>query len=219
MKIILIRNKVRKRKISFFTIEKKLKAIFKDIKLLEEDSKNIKILIDDNSIDEVISKLLEKKINDNFYIGNEKIVITEIKLLSDTQKIEDTKFKMIDKSVNIKFINPVFFKIGFNFLEELSISIFFKLMLRLYNKKNIEEFKLELKDVELKKIIIRNNNIKLIEVEDRGEILRGFVGEMNLDFSNIEDEEIEKYEKIFNYIKNNEIGYKVKGNFAKVELI
>ena len=45
------------------------------------------------------------------------------------------------------------------------------------------------------------------------------MGEVKLDFSNISDEEKEKYERILNFILKNGVAYKHKKHYGKINLI
>ena len=72
--------------------------------------------------------------------------------------------------------------------------------------------KIELNKEELEKIKIIRQSI------EKGE-LNSFSGEIELDFSNISDEEKEKYEILLYFMKLNGIGYKFKKFYGMIEII
>ena len=73
-----------------------------------------------------------------------------------------------------------------------------------------------------KKIILNKDElekIKLIrEHIEKGE-LNSFIGEIELDFSNLSNEEKEKYKTLLYFMKLNGIGYKYKKYYGMIEVI
>ena len=72
--------------------------------------------------------------------------------------------------------------------------------------------KLTLNKEELEKIDLIHENI------EKGE-LNSFIGEVELDFSRISNEEKEKYEILLNFMKLNGVGYKHKKYYGMIEII
>ena len=102
MKTILIKTKKRKNNISRESLQGDMqKRLFSGnlankILLANVDLEYIEILVSEESLNPLVNKILEYKLNDNLYINSEKVVIKEIKLLD---KINDTienkeKFKI-----------------------------------------------------------------------------------------------------------------------------
>ena len=141
MKTILIKTKRRKNNISKDYLQVDIqKILFQNelnnkILLTNIDLENIELLINDKDLNTLVNKILEYKLNDNFYINQEKVIIKEIKLLD---KIEDNlenmkKFKIINNRVSIVFKSPAIFKVGYNFLD-FSFQLLFLLSCQKYNK-------------------------------------------------------------------------------------
>ncbi len=218
MKTILIKTKKRKNNISkeylqgdiqkrLFPNELSNKILLRNINL-----ENIELLINDEDLNFLVNKILEYKLNDNLYINHEKVIIKEIKLL---ERIEDNldnieKFKIINNRVTIFFKSPAIFKVGYSFLD-FSLPLLFLLSCRKYNK-FFKNKKLILNKEELEKIDLIHENI------EKGE-LNSFVGEVELDFSRISNEEKEKYEILLNFMKLNGVGYKHKKYYGMIEII
>ena len=218
MKTILIKTKKRKNNISkeylqgdiqkrLFPNELSNKILLRNINL-----ENIELLINDEDLNFLVNKILEYKLNDNLYINHEKVIIKEIKLL---ERIEDNldnieKFKIINNRVTIFFKSPAIFKVGYSFLD-FSLLLLFLLSCRKYNK-FFKNKKLILNKEELEKIDLIHENI------EKGE-LNSFVGEVELDFSRISNEEKEKYEILLNFMKLNGVGYKHKKYYGMIEII
>ena len=57
------------------------------------DLENIELSIPEEEINLLINKILEYKLNDNFYINNEKVVIKEIKLTEERRKPEEKNLR------------------------------------------------------------------------------------------------------------------------------
>ena len=218
MKTILIKTKRRKNNISKDYLQVDIqKILFQNelnnkILLTNIDLENIELLINDKDLNTLVNKILEYKLNDNFYINQEKVIIKEIKLLD---KIEDNlenmkKFKIINNRVSIVFKSPAIFKVGYNFLD-FSFQLLFLLSCQKYNKffKNNKIFlnKEELEKIELVREHIEKGN------------LNSFVGEIELDFSKISNEEKDKYETLLYFMKLNGIGYKHKKYYGMIEVI
>lgn len=209
MKTILIKTKKRRNNVSKEYLQRELqKQLSNDgIFFIKIDSENIEILINNEDLNSLINKILEFKLNDNFYLNQEKIVIQEIKLLD---KENEKKFKIKDNKVAIIFKTPAIFKVGYSFLD-FSFQLLFLLSCKKYNK-IFKDKKIELNKEELEKIKIIRQSI------EKGE-LNSFSGEIELDFSNISDEEKEKYEILLYYMKLNGIGYKFKKFYGMIEII
>ena len=98
----------------------------------------------------------------------------------------------------------------YNFLD-FSFQLLFLLSCQKYNKffKNNKIFlnKEELEKIELVK-----------EYIEKGD-LNSFVGEIELDFSKISNEEKDKYETLLYFMKLNGIGYKHKKYYGMIEVI
>ena len=207
MKTILIKTKKRKNNISRESLQGDMqKRLFSGnlankILLANVDLEYIEILVSEESLNPLVNKILEYKLNDNLYINSEKVVIKEIKLLD---KINDTienkeKFKIKNNVVTIIFKSPTIFKVGYSFLD-FSFQLLFLLSCKKYNK-FFKDKKIFLDKEELEKIILIRKNL------EKGE-LKSFIGEVELNFLNISDEEKEKYETLLNFMKLNGIGYK-----------
>ena len=112
--------------------------------------------------------------------------------------------------MTIVFKSPTIFKVGYNFLD-FSVSLLFLLSAKKYNK-YFKDNKIILDKEELKKINIVEKNLEKAE-------FNSFMGEVKLDFSNISDEEKEKYERILNFILKNGVAYKHKKHYGKINLI
>ena len=73
-----------------------------------------------------------------------------------------------------------------------------------------------------KKILLNKEELEKIEVIkkniEKGE-LNSFIGEIELDFSNLSNEEKEKYETLLYFMKLNGIGYKYKKYYGMIEVI
>ena len=143
----------------------------------------------------------------NLIKNQEKIIIQEIKLLD---KENEKKFKIKESRVTIIFKTPAIFKVGYNFLD-FSFQLLFLLSCKKYNK-FFKDKKIELNKKELEKIKLIKEDI------EKGE-LNSFIGEIELDFSNISDEEREKYEILLYFMKLNGIGYKYKKYYGMIEII
>lgn len=209
MKTILIKTKKRRDSTNKKSLEKEIQEQLLDNKILlaNINLENIELLINDEDLNFLINKILELKLNDNFYINKEKIVIQEIKLLD---KENEKKFKIKDNKVTIIFKTPAIFKVGYNFLD-FSFQLLFLLSCQKYNKL-FKDKKILLNKEELEKIVLLKENI------ERGE-LNSFSGEIELDFSNISDDEKEKYEALLYFMKLNGIGYKYKKHYGMIEII
>ena len=218
MKTILIKTKKRKNNISKEYLQVDIQnrlfsnELTNKILLTNIDLENIELLINEEDLEFLVNKILEYKLNDNFYINHEKIIIKEIKLWDKTQdNSENTeKFKIINDKVTIIFKSPAIFKVGYNFLD-FSFQLLFLLSCQKYNK-FFKNKKIILNKEELEKIDLISENI------EKGE-LNSFIGEIELDFSRISNEEKEKYEILLNFMKLNGIGYKYKKYYGMIELI
>ena len=218
MKTILIKTKRRKNNISKDYLQADIqKILFQNelnnkILLTNIDLENIELLINDEDLNSLVNMILEYKLNDNFYINHEKIIIKEIKLLDKNEEnLENTeKFKIINNRVSIIFKSPAIFKVGYSFLD-FSFQLLFLLSCKKYNK-FFKDKKILLNKEELEKIEVIKKNI------EKGE-LNSFIGEIELDFSNLSNEEKKKYETLLNFMKINGIGYKYKKYYGMVELI
>ena len=133
-------------------------------------------------------------------------------MLDDTKNNYENKekFKIINNRVSIIFKSPTVFKVGYNFLD-FSFQLLFLLSCQKYNK-FFKNKKIILNKEELEKIDLISENI------EKGE-LNSFIGEIELDFSRISNEEKEKYEILLNFMKLNGIGYKYKKYYGMIELI
>ena len=218
MKTILIKTQKRKNNISKeylqVDIQKRLfpNELSNKILLIHIDLENIELLINDEDLNSLVNMILEYKLNDNFYINHEKIIIKEIKLLDKNEEnLENTeKFKIINNRVSIIFKSPAIFKVGYSFLD-FSFQLLFLLSCQKYNK-FFKNKKIILNKEELEKIDLISENI------EKGE-LNSFIGEVELDFSNLSNEEKEKYETILYFMRLNGIGYKYKKYYGMIELI
>ena len=212
MKTILIKTKRRKNNISKDYLQADIqKILFQNelnnkILLTNIDLENIELLINDEDLNSLVNMILEYKLNDNFYINHEKTIIKEIKLLDKNEE----KFKIINNRVSIIFKSPAIFKVGYNFLD-FSFQLLFLLGCQKYNK-FFKNKKIILNKDELEKIKLIREHI------EKGE-LNSFIGEIELDFSKISNEEKEKYEIILYFMKLNGIGYKYKKYYGMIELI
>jgi hypothetical protein len=209
MKTILIKTKKRRDSTNKKNLEKEIQEqlLNNKILLIDIDLENIELLISDEDLNFLINKILEFKLNDNFYLNKEKIVIQEIKLLD---KENEKKFKIKDNKVAIIFKTPAIFKVGYSFLD-FSFQLLFLLSCKKHNR-IFKDKKIELNKEELEKIKIIRQSI------EKGE-LNSFSGEIELDFSNISDEEKEKYEILLYFMKLNGIGYKFKKFYGMIEII
>ena len=218
MKTILIKTKRRKNNISKDYLQADIqKILFQNelnnkILLTNIDLENIELLINDEDLNSLVNMILEYKLNDNFYINHEKIIIKEIKLLDKNEEnLENTeKFKIINNKVSIIFKSPAIFKVGYSFLD-FSFQLLFLLTCQKYNK-FFKDKKILLNKEELEKIEVIKKNI------EKGE-LNSFIGEIELDFSNLSNEEKEKYEILLYFMKLNGIGYKYKKYYGMIEVI
>jgi len=209
MKTILIKTKKRRDNTNKKNLEKEIQEqlLNNKILLINIDLENIELLISDEDLNFLINKILEFKLNDNFYLNKEKIVIQEIKLLD---KENEKKFKIKDNKVAIIFKTPAIFKVGYSFLD-FSFQLLFLLSCKKHNR-IFKDKKIELNKEELEKIKIIRQSI------EKGE-LNSFIGEIELDFSNVSDEEKEKYELLLYFMKLNGIGYKYKKYYGIIEII
>ena len=209
MKTILIKTKKRRDNTNKKNWEKEIQEqlLNNKILLINIDLENIELLISDEDLNFLINKILEFKLNDNFYLNKEKIVIQEIKLLD---KENEKKFKIKDNKVAIIFKTPAIFKVGYSFLD-FSFQLLFLLSCKKHNR-IFKDKKIELNKEELEKIKIIRQSI------EKGE-LNSFSGEIELDFSNVSDEEKEKYEFLLYFMKLNGIGYKYKKYYGIIEII
>lgn len=209
MKTILIKTKKRRDSTNKKNLEKEIQEqlLNNKILLIDIDLENIELLISDEDLNFLINKILEFKLNDNFYLNKEKIVIQEIKLLD---KDNEKKFKIKDNKVAIIFKTPAIFKVGYSFLD-FSFQLLFLLSCKKHNR-IFKDKKIELNKGELEKIKIIRQSI------EKGE-LNSFSGEIELDFSNISDEEKEKYKILLYFMKLNGIGYKYKKYYGIIEII
>ena len=218
MKTILIKTQKRKNNISKeylqVDIQKRLfpNELSNKILLIHIDLENIELLINDEDLNFLVNKILEYKLNDNLYINHEKIIIKEIKMLDDIKNNYENKekFKIINNRVSIIFKSPTIFKVGYNFLD-FSFQLLFLLSCQKYNK-FFKNKKILLNKEELEKIEVIKKNI------EKGE-LNSFIGEIELDFSNLSNEEKEKYETLLYFMKLNGIGYKYKKYYGMIEVI
>ena len=218
MKTILIKTQKRKNNISKeylqVDIQKRLfpNELSNKILLIHIDLENIELLINDEDLNSLVNMILEYKLNDNFYINHEKIIIKEIKLLDKNEEnLENTeKFTIINNRVSIIFKSPAIFKVGYSFLD-FSFQLLFLLSCQKYNK-FFKNKKIILNKEELEKIDLISENI------EKGE-LNSFIGEVELDFSNLSNEEKEKYETLLYFMKLNGIGYKYKKYYGMIEVI
>lgn len=218
MKTILIKTKKRKNNVSKEYLQRDIQnrlfsyELTNKILLTNIDLENIELLVNEEDLEFLVNKILEYKLNDNFYINNEKITIKEIKLLD---KIQDgleniKKFKIINDKVSIIFKSPAIFKVGYNFLD-FSFQLLFLLSCQKYNK-FFKDKKIILDKNELEKIVLIRENIEKSE-------LNSFLGEIELDFSKISNEEKDKYETLLYFMKLNGIGYKHKKYYGMIEVI
>ena len=218
MKTILIKTKKRKNNVSKEYLQGDIqKRLFSNelsnkVLLTNIDLENIELLINEENLDFLVNKILEYKLNDNFYINHEKIIIKEVKLVD---KIKDNlenkeKFKIINDRVTIVFKSLTIFKVGYNFLD-FSFQLLFLLSSQKYNK-FFKDKKIILDKNELEKIVSIRENIQKDE-------LNSFIGEVELDFSNLYDEEKEKYETLLYFMKLNGVGYKHKKHYGMIEII
>ena len=209
MKTILVKTKKRRDNTNKKNLEKEIQEqlLNNKILLIDIDLENIELLISDEDLNFLINKILEFKLNDNFYLNKEKIVIKEIKLLD---KENEKKFKIKDNKVAIIFKTPAIFKVGYSFLD-FSFKLLFLLSCKKHNR-IFKDKKIELNKEELERIKIIRQSI------EKGE-LNSFSGEIELDFSNISDEEKEKYELLLYFMKLNGIGYKYKKYYGVIEII
>ena len=209
MKTILVKTKKRRDNTNKKNLEKEIQEqlLNNKILLIDIDLENIELLISDEDLNFLINKILEFKLNDNFYLNKEKIVIKEIKLLD---KENEKKFKIKDNKVAIIFKTPAIFKVGYSFLD-FSFKLLFLLSCKKHNR-IFKDKKIELNKEELERIKIIRQSI------EKGE-LNSFSGEIELDFSNISDEEKEKYELLLYFMKLNGIGYKYKKYYGIIEII
>ena len=209
MKTILIKTKKRRDNTNKKNLEKEIQEqlLNNKILLINIDLENIELLISDEDLNFLINKILEFKLNDNFYLNKEKIVIQEIKLLD---KENEKKFKIKESRATIIFKTPAIFKVGYSFLD-FSFQLLFLLSCKKYNR-IFKDRKIELNKEELEKIKIIRQSI------EKGE-LNSFSGEIELDFSNVSDEEKEKYEFLLYFMKLNGIGYKYKKYYGIIEII
>lgn len=218
MKTILIKTKRRKNNISKDYLQADIqKILFQNelnhkILLTNIDLENIELLINDEDLNSLVNKILEFKLNDNFYINQEKIIIKEIKLLDKSEEnLENTeKFKIINNRVSIIFKSPTIFKVGYSFLD-FSFQLLFLLTCQKYNK-FFKNNKIFLNKEELEKIELVREYI------EKGD-LNSFIGEIELDFSKISNEEKDKYETLLYFMKLNGIGYKHKKYYGMIEVI
>ena len=218
MKTILIKTQKRKNNISKeylqADIQKRLflNELRNKILLTNIDLENIELLINDEDLNFLVNKILEYRLNDNLYINQEKIIIKEIKLLDKIKEDikNEGKFKIINNRVSIIFKSPAIFKVGYSFLD-FSFQLLFLLSCQKYNK-FFKNKKLNLNKEELEKINLISENI------EKGE-LNSFIGEIELDFSKISNEEKQKYETLLNFMKLNGVGYKYKKYYGMIELI
>ena len=218
MKTILIKTQKRKNNISKeylqADIQKRLflNELRNKILLTNIDLENIELLINDEDLNFLVNKILEYKLNDNLYINQEKIIIKEIKLLDKIKEDikNEGKFKIINNRVSIIFKSPAIFKVGYSFLD-FSFQLLFLLSCQKYNK-FFKNKKIILNKEELEKIDLISENI------EKGE-LNSFIGEVELDFSNLSNEEKEKYETLLYFMKLNGIGYKYKKYYGMIEVI
>ncbi len=218
MKTILIKTQKRKNNLSKEYLQVDIQKRFfpnklsNKILLIHIDLENIELLINDEDLNFLVNKILEYKLNDNLYINHEKIIIKEIKMLDDIKNNYENKekFNIINNRFSIIFISPAIFKVGYNFLD-FSFQLLFLLGCQKYNK-FFKNKKIILNKDELEKIKLIREHI------EKGE-LNSFIGEIELDFSKISNEEKEKYEIILYFMKLNGIGYKYKKYYGMIELI
>ena len=218
MKTILIKTQKRKNNLSKEYLQVDIQKRFfpnklsNKILLIHIDLENIELLINDEDLNFLVNKILEYKLNDNLYINHEKIIIKEIKMLDDIKNNYENKekFKIINNRVSIIFKSSTVFKVGYNFLD-FSFQLLFLLSCQKYNK-FFKNKKIILNKEELEKIDLISENI------EKGE-LNSFIGEIELDFSRISNEEKEKYETLLNFMKLNGVGYKYKKYYGVIELI
>ena len=85
MKTILIKTKKRKNNVSKEYLQGDIQnrlfsyELTNKILLTNIDLENIELLINEEDLEFLVNKILEYKLNDNFYINHEKITIKEIK--------------------------------------------------------------------------------------------------------------------------------------------
>ena len=218
MKTILIKTQKRKNNLSKEYLQADIqKRLFPNelshkIFLMHIDLENIELLINDEDLNLLLNKILEYKLNDNFYINHEKIMIKEVKLLDDVKNNYENKekFKIMNNRVSIIFKSPAIFKVGYNFLD-FSFQLLLLLSCQKYNK-FFKDKKIILDKNELEKIISIRENIQKNE-------LNSFIGEVELDFSNLHSKEKEKYETLLYFMKLNGVGYKYKKHYGMIEII
>lgn len=174
----------------------------------------IKFLVFDEVIETILNRLLSYKLNDDFRIGNQKIVIKEIKLLTEVQ--ETGNYFNKDK-IKIIFKSPVTFKIGNNFLSELTTYYFFQLITKQYNN-FFKEGRIILDKEELEKIKVSESEIQIEKLIDEKMEITIFTGSLEVDFSEVSSKEKEKYIKILEFSKIKGIGYKYKKNYGQIEI-
>jgi len=138
MKTILIKTKKRRDNTNKKNLEKEIQEqlLNNKILLINIDLENIELLISDEDLNFLINKILEFKLNDNFYLNKEKIVIQEIKLLD---KENEKKFKIKDNKVAIIFKTPAIFKVGYSFLD-FSFQLLFLLSCKKHNRIFLKNF-------------------------------------------------------------------------------
>ena len=99
MKTILIKTQKRKNNLSKEYLQVDIQKRFfpnelsHKILLINIDLENIELLINDEDLNLLLNKILEYKLNDNFYINHEKIMIKEVKLLDDVKNNYENKEK------------------------------------------------------------------------------------------------------------------------------
>ena len=121
MKTILIKTQKRKNNLSKEYLQVDIQKRFfpnklsNKILLIHIDLENIELLINDEDLNFLVNKILEYKLNDNFYINHEKIMIKEVKLLDDVKNNCENKENqkgnviMAGKKINLeKFWNLLY---------------------------------------------------------------------------------------------------------------
>lgn len=219
MKTVIIKTRKRKNNIRREYLQLEIqKKLFPDelmgkVILTKINLEYIELTVKEENLNLLLDYILKYKLNDNFYIDKEKVIIKEIKLSSDSKDnfYQLGQFKINNNRLTIIFKTPVIFKVGYNFLD-FSLQLLFQLSLKKYNKFIGENLKLSLSKDELEKIFLIREEIEKFD-------MNSFMGEIEIDFSKISNETKKKYELLLNFMKLNGVGYKYKEHYGLIELI
>lgn len=217
---LLIKIKGRIKKISNNTLKSEIIRNFnlQDVVL---DFGNI--VIEKNIIVlEILSKELLNKVIDEITklkLDNRKLNILDLNLDIQEIKLEKVKRLLDKKSITLEFLTPTMFKVGSNFKEEYSNYIVFSWLLRKFNKELSKEEKINIPKDEIEKINIFDKKLERATVEINHFIVPAFKGKVSLSFEFVDNDFIEKFEKILNYGLKNNIGYKNKNGYGKIKII